>query len=61
MAKIMPRLLVEGWSTDAFMILFRQNDNMYKFVETIVNFIEDRHLDGIVLEVWSQLGGHYKS
>lgn len=60
MGKIVPRLLLDGWSLDAFLLLFNNDHYIYKFVETITNFIEERQLDGIVLEIWSQLGGQYK-
>ena len=61
LAKIVPRMLLDGWSLEGFVSLFSQSKYMYKFVDTIVNFVEERNLDGIVLEIWSQLGGNYKS
>eukprot|EP00111_Clytia_hemisphaerica_P025037 TCONS_00073716-protein len=61
LAKIVPRMLLDGWSLEGFVSLFSQSQYMYKFVDTIVNFVDERNLDGIVLEIWSQLGGNYKS
>lgn len=60
MGKIVPRMLLDGWSLDGFLALFNNDKYIYKFVETITNFVEERQLDGIVLEIWSQLGGQYK-
>lgn len=60
MAKIVPRLLLDGWNLEGFLALFNNDQYIYRFVETITNFVEERQLDGIVLELWSQLGGQYK-
>lgn len=61
MVKIIPRLLLEHWSGADFSELFTNQDTMYKFVEFVVSFLEDRKLDGIVLEIWAQFGGHHKA
>ena len=60
MGKIVPRLLLDGWTIDSFLLLFNNDQYIYKFVETITDFVEERQLDGIVLEIWSQLRGQYK-
>jgi chitinase domain-containing protein 1 len=58
--KIVPRLLFEGWSANSLLGLFRYEDRMQSVAETIAHFLESKKFDGCVLEIWSQLGGHYK-
>ena len=98
--KILPRLLLEGWSMADFQEVFASEASMKEVGNFIVknlkvstcmcfNYIKQKHLriatlymhnqeilfhcsvdfplfpqkhkfDGMVLEVWSQLGGHYK-
>lgn len=58
--KIVPRIIFESWSQDQFRALFENIENLYKFVNYIADFIEKHQFDGIVLELWSQLGGNFK-
>lgn len=46
---------------DNFMEIFSNQEKMYSLVNFIVNFIEEQEFDGMVLEIWSQFGGHYKA
>lgn len=59
--QILPRLLFEQWSMDNFMEIFSNQEKMYSLVNFIINFIEEQEFDGMVLEIWSQFGGHYKA
>lgn len=59
--KILPRVLFEGWSVDDYMKLFADDRMMREVAEFIAQTIESYGFDGIVLEIWSQLGGHHKS
>jgi len=60
LAKMIPRLIFEGWSANDLSSLFTSKEKLYRLVNFITDFIEEKNLDGIVLEIWSQFGGHYK-
>jgi len=59
-AKILPRLLFESWSAHDLSVLFKSKEKLYKLVNFISDFIDSKNFDGLVLEIWSQFGGHYK-
>lgn len=59
--KIFPRMLFDGWSGEDYLHLFSSEDEIEDCVETILKFIKSQHFQGIVLEIWSQLGGHRKT
>ncbi|GAB1603090.1 chitinase domain-containing protein 1-like [Argonauta hians] len=59
--KIFPRLLFDGWTGEDYLHLFSSEDEIEDCVETILRFIKNHHFHGIVLEIWSQLGGHRKA
>eukprot|EP00795_Rhopilema_esculentum_P008743 gene8743-14766_t len=44
-----------------FHTIFASKEVLYELVDFIVGFTKDKRLDGIVLEIWSQFGGHYKA
>ena len=44
-----------------FQSVFTNQEQLYGLVDFIVNFIVKQEFDGIVLEIWSQFGGHYKT
>lgn len=58
--KIMPRLLFEDWSANALSSLFTTKEKLYNLVNFISDFVGKKSFDGLVLEIWSQFGGHYK-
>lgn len=58
--KLIPRLLFEGWSANDLSALFKTKEKLYRLVNFISDFIEGKNFDGIVLEIWSQFGGHFK-
>jgi len=58
---IVPRMLFEGFSMSDFHTLFQSRDALYELVDFVVGFTKEQKFDGIVLEIWSQFGGHYKS
>ena len=60
LVKMLPRLLFEDWGTKDLTSLFTNKEKLYKLVNFISDFIEEKGLDGIVLEIWSKFGGHYK-
>ena len=57
---IVPRVLFEGWSVSDFNSLFMSKEAVYGLINFIVDFIDDNGFDGLVLEVWSQFGQHYR-
>lgn len=59
--KILPRLLFEGWTAADFQNIFAKEAKAKELAEYIVHIVKHHQFDGVVLEVWSQLGGHYKS
>ncbi|CAD5111391.1 DgyrCDS705 [Dimorphilus gyrociliatus] len=56
--KMLPRLLFDGWSGEDFHRLFSSEDEVEECAETIAKFVKSNRFHGIVLELWSQLGGH---
>ncbi|XP_003382825.2 PREDICTED: chitinase domain-containing protein 1-like [Amphimedon queenslandica] len=59
--KIVPRLLFEGWTMNDYQELFSSESKRLKLAVFITEQIANYRFDGAVLEIWSQLGGHYKS
>ena len=70
---VLPRVLFDGWSGQDYSELFSRAKAVPAAVKTIVKEItvselnryplhstasQKKKLDGVVLEVWSQLGGH---
>jgi len=58
--KIVPRILFDGWSSDDFYALFTTGTEPKELTKTIVTSLKAYKFDGVVLEVWSQLGGQAK-
>lgn len=58
---IVPRVLFDGWKVNDFHVLFSSEDEQQNLIETFLDVIEENGFHGIVLEVWSQLGGHRQS
>lgn len=59
--KIVPRILFDGWSGHDYHAMFSTEDILLDCVSTIVKYVLTHKFDGIVVEVWSQLGGERKS
>lgn len=53
--KIVPRILFEGWQPRDFRELFDSENQRDKLANNIITLIKMHHLDGIVLEIWSQM------
>lgn len=58
--KIVPRVLFDGWTGSDFQVLFSSEDEIEDCVQSLVDYIKSNHLDGIVLEVWSQVRGQHR-
>ena len=50
-----PRVLFDGWSSSHFDVLFSSDKELDAMTTTIISTIKDYHMDGIVLEIWSQM------
>lgn len=59
--KIVPRVLIEGWTMADFQEVFASESNMAQVAQFTVKNLKKHEFDGMVLEVWSQLGGRFKS
>ncbi|XP_033104238.1 chitinase domain-containing protein 1-like isoform X2 [Anneissia japonica] len=55
--KIVPRLLFDGWTGRDYQYIFNNEDAVQELSKTVVEFFQKYKFDGVVLEVWSQLGG----
>ena len=58
--RIVPRLIFDHWSSKHFMNVFDDPNLADKLSHLIANTVNDFKFDGIVLELWSQLGGQAK-
>lgn len=57
-AKLLPRLLFDKWTGNDYMKLFAQDSHeIEKVKKVLVDLCNEHNFDGLVLEVWSQLGG----
>ncbi|CAH1774190.1 unnamed protein product [Owenia fusiformis] len=52
-----PRVLFDGWTGRDFNALFSSEDEVEDCVDAILKFVQEHKFNGIVLEVWMQLGG----
>ncbi|CAI8020803.1 Chitinase domain-containing protein 1 [Geodia barretti] len=59
--KIVPRVLLEGWTMADFQEVFASEANMARVAEFAAQNLQKHKFDGMVLEVWSQLGGRFNS
>jgi len=57
--KIIPRLLFDTWNGQDFLQLFTDPSSVHRLTSAVSKCVEENGFDGIVLEVWSQLGGQY--
>ncbi|ELU10805.1 hypothetical protein CAPTEDRAFT_174783 [Capitella teleta] len=58
--KMVPRVLFDGWSANDYHVLFSSEDEIEECAEALLKFTKSNKFAGIVLEVWSQLGGKRK-
>lgn len=58
---VVPRVLFDGWRIGDFQTLFGSEDMIEDCIDALVGFIKERKFPGIVLEIWSQLGGNLRS
>jgi len=59
--KVIPRLLFDKWTGPHFSTLFRDKTQQAKLAQLLVATVKKHKFDGLVVEVWSQLGGQAKS
>ncbi|XP_038052010.1 chitinase domain-containing protein 1-like [Patiria miniata] len=59
--KIYPRLLFDQWTKHDFIAVFQEETELQALAKTIAAYYKKQSFDGIVLEVWSQLGGQAKT
>lgn len=53
--KIVPRIIAEGWRPDDFNQVYESESQRSKIADDLIEVIEKYNLDGIVLEIWSQV------
>ena len=58
--KILPRIIFDHWSSRHFHKIFDDQNLADKLGSLIAKTVNDNKFDGLVLEVWSQLGGQAK-
>ncbi len=59
--KIVPRVLFDHWTGRDFMGLFQDKKERLEVAQLLTDTLEEQDFDGLVLEVWSQLGGQARS
>ncbi|XP_041361503.1 chitinase domain-containing protein 1-like [Gigantopelta aegis] len=58
--KVVPRILFDGWSSQDYKEVFSSEDSIEDCIYAILSFVKAKKFSGIVVEIWSQLGGHMK-
>jgi len=53
--KIVPRIIAEGWRPADFNKVYESESERSKIAEDLIKVIENYNLDGLVLEIWSQV------
>uniref|UniRef100_A0A0K2U8M9 Chitinase domain-containing protein 1 n=1 Tax=Lepeophtheirus salmonis TaxID=72036 RepID=A0A0K2U8M9_LEPSM len=56
-SKVLPRVIFDKWEAKDYMELFQNRRRSRKIGDILSEFCMANDLDGVVLEVWSQLGG----
>lgn len=59
--KICPRVLFDGWTIDDFSSLFTNKKEQSSLANALAEICIHSKFDGVVLEVWSQIGGSIRS
>jgi len=57
---VVPRVLFDKWTSDDYVRLFSDSKRADDIARSIIDVINKYSFDGVVLEVWSQLGGQAK-
>lgn len=58
--EVYPRILFDGWTAEDYETLFGSAEEMRALSKAVLTFYKNHKFDGIVIEVWSQLGGQAK-
>lgn len=58
--EVLPRILFDGWTAEDYETLFGSPEEMRALAKALLTFYKNHKFDGIVIEVWSQLGGQAK-
>ena len=58
--KVIPRVLFDKWTGQDYINLFRDGWRVDAVAKLIAKTVTKQGFDGVVLEVWSQLGGQAK-
>ena len=58
--KVIPRVLFDKWTGQDYINLFRDGWRVDAIAKLITKTVTKQGFDGVVLEVWSQLGGQAK-
>ena len=56
--KVVPRILFDKWTGPDFMSLFQEEKKLVELRDLFLKTVTDHSLDGLTVEVWSQLGGN---
>ncbi|XP_021355543.1 chitinase domain-containing protein 1-like [Mizuhopecten yessoensis] len=56
-AKILPRVFFDGWNGKDYGALFSSEDAIEDCIQVILDFTKENKFAGVVVEIWSQLGG----
>lgn len=59
--KIVPRVLFNEWTSKDYTDLFIDSNEQLELTNTIIKFCKTYKFDGIVLEIWVQVGGSVRS
>ncbi len=59
-AKMLPRVLFDRWTGPDYMALFQSAEERREIASLLADTARENGFDGIVLEIWSQLGGQAK-
>jgi len=59
-ALVVPRVLFDKWTSEDYIRLFSDTKRADAISRLLMSVIKENHFDGIVLELWSQLGGQAK-
>jgi len=59
--KVVPRILFDKWTGPDFMSLFQEEKKLVELRDLFLKTVTDHSLDGLTVEVWSQLGGNARA
>lgn len=59
-SEMVPRVLFDGWSRTDYESLFSDESAIEDCANVLLKFIKKKKFPGIVVEIWSQLGGQYR-